>query len=260
MSTLKKWLSVLLISLFLSFGCVHQRGYYDDSPAIDCTKQIDVGVYGLFSEHIWLFDGTEVKIPETGTCFAYGDYIITARHAAMADEYMINTPFGLMAYEGARLKERRAWIEHDGEEITLELVFDSKDYDIAVFKRPEKISVIPFKFGESAKLERGDWVYLTGHAYKWMSSLLAVGVMSGYGEDKKGLTKLVPAYQSVIIFNIDANPGHSGSPIYTLRDGKLELVGVVSGTIPYTGIAFGVGIDAVKNMINAHENGYGYDE
>lgn len=113
----------------------------------------------------------------------------------------------------------------DGRELAARLVGADEKSDIAVLK-VDAADLHPLKFGDSDKLEVGDWVLAVGAPFG-LAQTVTHGIVSAVGRSdvlspvEISATQLL--YQNFIQTDAAINPGNSGGPLLNLRG---EVVGV----------------------------------
>ncbi len=121
---------------------------------------------------------------------------------------------------------------HDGREYDATLQGTDPRSDVAVLK-VEARGLTPLKWGDSAKLEVGEWVVAMGNPFG-LSHTLTTGVVSAKGRTSLGIND----YEDFIQTDAAINPGNSGGPLLNL-DG--EVVGVNTAIFSRSGGHMGVG-------------------
>jgi len=145
-----------------------------------------------------------------------------------------------------------AHVVADADQVTVELV-DRREFpakvigiddrtDIAVIKiAAHGLPVV--KFGDSNKLEVGQWVVAIGSPFDFENSVTA-GIVSALGRTLPSDT-YVPFIQT----DVPVNPGNSGGPLF---DVKGEVVGInsqiFSQTGGFMGLSFAIPIDVALNV------------
>lgn len=120
----------------------------------------------------------------------------------------------------------------DGRELDAEIVGTDPKSDIAVIElKSGKLAAL--KWGDSTKLEVGEWVVAMGNPFG-LSHTLTVGVVSAKGRTSLGISD----YEDFIQTDAAINPGNSGGPLVNL-DG--EVVGVNTAIFSRSGGYMGVG-------------------
>ena len=154
-------------------------------------------------------------------------------------------------------------IEHDGtivtnyhvvanaEKIVVKLVDDrefqakviGKDpqTDIAVIKIDAKMDLAIAPFGDSDKLEVGEWVMAIGNSFG-LDSTVTSGIVSATGRH----IGAAGPYDNFIQTDASINPGNSGGPLINLRG---EIVGINSAIVTQTGGNMGIGFATPINVV-----------
>ncbi|MCA8974088.1 MAG: Do family serine endopeptidase [Planctomycetes bacterium] len=130
----------------------------------------------------------------------------------------------------------------DGREFTATTVGKDQHSDVAVIK-VDATGLPALKFGNSDKLEIGEWVMAVGSPFGLSSSVTA-GIVSAKGRNAVGLTD----YDDFIQTDAAINPGNSGGPLVNL-DG--EVVGMNTAIFSRSGGYMGIGFAIPANMAKA---------
>lgn len=128
---------------------------------------------------------------------------------------------------------------HDGREYDAALQGTDPRSDVAVLKL-EARGLTPLKWGDSAKLEVGEWVVAMGNPFG-LSHTLTTGVVSAKGRTSLGIND----YEDFIQTDAAINPGNSGGPLLNL-DG--EVVGMNTAIFSRSGGHMGVGFAIPSNL------------
>jgi len=120
-----------------------------------------------------------------------------------------------------------------GEEYAAKIVGVDPETDIAVLKVDAGHDLPFVKFGDSDKLEVGDWVLAMGSPFGLAKSVSA-GIISQTQRDTPGAS----AFQRFIQTDAVINPGNSGGPLVNMSG---EVIGVNSQIATQTGEFSGVG-------------------
>lgn len=121
--------------------------------------------------------------------------------------------------------------------------------DIALLKVDVKTKLVPFKFGDSEKLEVGEWVAAIGNPYGY-GHTMTKGIISAVKREIDDLN-LFPLLQT----DASINPGNSGGPLVNLKG---EVVGVNQAIARGAkGISFAIPINNVKAVFKDLQS-YGY--
>ena len=124
---------------------------------------------------------------------------------------------------------------HNGNKVIATIIGTDAKTDLAVIKIDE--TKLPFlTFGNSDKLEVGDWTIAVGNPFGLQASV-TVGVVSAKGRSQLNITD----FDDFIQTDAAINPGNSGGPLLNV-DG--EVIGIntaiVSGSGGYMGIGFAI--------------------
>ncbi len=134
---------------------------------------------------------------------------------------------------------------NNGKEHVAKLVGSDPRTDLAIIKIDAKN--LPFlTFGNSDKLEIGEWVIAIGSPFALQSSL-TVGVISAKNRQNLRITD----FEDFLQTDAAINPGNSGGPLLNI---KSEVIGVntaiVSQSGGYMGIGFAIPSSMAKHVVN----------
>lgn len=143
----------------------------------------------------------------------------------------------------------------NGKEYKAEKVGVDPITDLAVVKI-EARNLPTIEYGDSDKIEIGEWVLAVGNPFSYLTSTVTAGIVSAKGRD----LDLIEGGQSIVEFiQTDAavNPGNSGGALVN-TDG--ELIGIntaiATPTGVYAGYSFAIPSNLVKGIVaNIIENG-----
>ncbi len=132
-----------------------------------------------------------------------------------------------------------------GKKVTATLIGVDPKTDLAVIKINEK--ELPYlSFGDSDKLDVGDWAIAVGNPFGLQASV-TVGVVSAKGRNQLNIAD----FEDFIQTDAAINPGNSGGP---LLDVEGEVIGVntaiVTGSGGYMGIGFAIPSTMAKRIID----------
>lgn len=108
---------------------------------------------------------------------------------------------------------------YDDRELDAERIGSDPRTDIAVIK-VNATGLHPLKFGDSSRMEVGDWVVAVGAPFG-LSQTVTHGIISAVG--RSNLTGVDIDYQDFIQTDAAINPGNSGGPLLNLRG---EVIGI----------------------------------
>ncbi len=132
----------------------------------------------------------------------------------------------------------------DGEDYPAKVIGTDPTSDLALLKIETHHKLPIVKFGSSAKLKVGEWVFAIGSPFGFDHSVTQ-GIVSAKG---RGLNteKYVPFIQT----DVAINPGSSGGPLFNMKG---EVVGVNSQIISrsggYLGLSFAIPSDVAQDVI-----------
>ncbi len=128
---------------------------------------------------------------------------------------------------------------NDGRELTATLVGADPHTDVAVIKVEGKD--FPFlTFGNSDRMEIGEWVVAIGSPFQLEASL-TVGVVSAKGRQNLRITDLEDFIQT----DAAINPGNSGGPLLDLNS---DVIGINTAIVSRSGGYMGIGFAIPSNM------------
>jgi Do/DeqQ family serine protease len=136
---------------------------------------------------------------------------------------------------------------HNKKSYEAEIVGTDKKTDIAVLKidAPRK-EVSPLAFGNSDKLQIGEWVLAIGNPFGYENTVTA-GIVSAKG--RRNQMRSRDSYQNYIQTDAAVNPGNSGGPLVNLYG---EVVGIntliISRSGGYQGLSFAIPIRMAKKV------------
>ncbi len=168
-------------------------------------------------------------------------YLITNHHVVSPEFEEMDVYNFVIPVGHAKLKKTKVLLftnpkldpetkEHISDEgLELELVASDKDLDIAVLKTKKqdydkiKDYITYGNFGDSSDLSPGNWLYAIGYP-NMLSNQLVQGIYKGNDNPH------YPNDDTIYHMSCTVIPGNSGGPVYALRDGVPELVGIARQT------------------------------
>ncbi len=152
-----------------------------------------------------------------------GGYIVTNNHVIQdADEITV--------------------ILHDDTRIKAELVGRDPKTDLAVLKVKTDRKLPETKFGNSDKMEVGDWVIAIGNPFG-LGGTVTAGILSARGRDINA-----GPYDDFLQTDASINRGNSGGPMFNL-DG--EVIGINTAIFSPTGGSVGIGFAIPSNVASS---------
>jgi len=129
---------------------------------------------------------------------------------------------------------------YDKRSFTAEVVGTDAKTDIAVLKI-EADNLTPAKFGDSDKMQTGDWVLAIGSPFH-LSQTVTAGIVSAKGRGNVGITD----YEDFLQTDAAINPGNSGGPLVNLNG---EIVGINTAIASRSGGSAGIGFAIPSKMV-----------
>ena len=141
-------------------------------------------------------------------------------------------------------------VVENAQKIVVKLLGDEQEYeakvvgrdsktDIAVIKINTKTNLSTANFGDSDKLEVGEWVVAIGNPFG-LDSTVTSGIVSA-----KGRHIGQGPYDNFIQTDASINPGNSGGPLINLRG---EVIGINTAIFSRTGGNMGIGFAIPVNL------------
>jgi serine protease Do len=127
----------------------------------------------------------------------------------------------------------------DKREYSAEVVGVDKQTDLALLKIDAASRLSPAKFGNSDKVEVGEWVIAVGNPFGF-DRTVSFGIVSGKGRVIRDMPTETPLLNNFIQTDAAIDPGSSGGPLVNLQG---EVVGINS-----IGIGRGQGFTIPSNM------------
>jgi serine protease Do len=129
----------------------------------------------------------------------------------------------------------------DGEKYSAKLIGGDSKTDLAVIRINAKKQLPSVTFGDSDKIEVGEWVMAIGHP-RGLDQTVTHGIISA--KHRRGITD-PSSYQDFIQTDAAINPGNSGGPLLNLRG---EVVGVNTVIVSSSGGFEGIGLAIPSNI------------
>jgi serine protease Do len=128
----------------------------------------------------------------------------------------------------------------DKREFPAKVIGNDPKTDIAVLKIDVKESLSTVQFGNSDRLEVGEWVMAIGNPFG-LDSTVTSGIVSA-----KGRHIGAGPYDDFIQTDAPINPGNSGGPLVNRRG---EVVGINLAIFSQTGASVGIGFATPINLV-----------
>lgn len=253
----------LIITIIFLFGCspvwkgaLDRR--YDNSPIyLDPAKNELVtvlkSIHRIETATRFTFEGDVHTTRAAGLATALDKHtLLTVRHVVRADSFHVLTPFGVVEVpitESAKVEEKSFIIEKDGTRVVAKRIYLDDERDFAILRTNRELTPFPFSIGNSDELQIGNVAFLLGDFQTGFS--IRVGnvtqlefVTYGSGGEAANVNR--------DIFGISATTveGDSGAPILSVRDGQLELIGMVTFFVePARGLGYCLKINTIVDHL-----------
>jgi serine protease Do len=129
----------------------------------------------------------------------------------------------------------------DGEKYSARLIGGDPKTDLAVIRINAKKQLPYLTFGNSDKIEVGEWVMAIGHP-RGLDQTVTHGIISA--KHRRGITD-PSSYQDFIQTDAAINPGNSGGPLLNLNG---EVIGVNTVIVSSSGGFEGIGLAIPSNI------------
>ena len=129
----------------------------------------------------------------------------------------------------------------DGEKFSARLIGGDPKTDLAVIRINAKKQLPYLTFGNSDKIEVGEWVMAIGHP-RGLDQTVTHGIISA--KHRRGITD-PNSYQDFIQTDAAINPGNSGGPLLNLNG---EVIGVNTVIVSSSGGFEGIGLAIPSNI------------
>ena len=120
----------------------------------------------------------------------------------------------------------------DGTELPAEVIGSDELTDVAVIRVSAQRSLPAVAFGDSGKVEVGDWILAAGNPFGLGGSVTA-GIVSARGRDIGA-----GPFDDFLQLDAPINPGNSGGPVFNMEG---QVVGVNTAIVSPTGGSVGIG-------------------
>jgi len=132
-------------------------------------------------------------------------------------------------------------ILQNGDSYVAQIIGTDPKTDLALLKIKPKTKLPAVRFGNSDRLEIGDWVLAIGNPFG-LGHTVTVGIISA-----KGRSLGLGSYDDFLQTDAAINPGNSGGPLFNFKG---EVIGVNSAIIAGgQGIGFAIPINMTKNVV-----------
>jgi S1-C subfamily serine protease len=211
---------------------------------------------------------------ETATTFKVGDdvstlkavgmafsldnkHLLTAKHVTSIDTYQVQTPFGLMNLPISpedKLEQATSLVFDDGSRVPAGVIYRDDDLDFALLEVKTGVNPPVYAIGDSDHFRVANAIILPSNFQTGLN--IRMGYVTQldfvrYGQEGEVTEK----YEHIFGISAVVSEGDSGSPVLFVRDGKLELGGVVSFIVlPARGLGYGLKINPIIERLKPQES------
>ena len=251
---------------FVSVDNYNTKQYSEENITLE---NLISSTYCLLSEREYSDNaGNTFNAGGYGSSFAFRQvdgysYLITNQH--VVGEFEQNVNGNIYNRDQVNIKIIDSKFDNNkDDDIPLEIVFESKELDLAILRTEEKLNFLPEKNLQlSSNLKYGEEVYLVGFPLGMFPSVTE-GIVANPGlypfhyefEDK--LNGITVPNSSRKVLDLSANPGNSGGPLFVKKDGQLYWAGIISAYLihndggPFyrenSGLAIAMGSKTIKSI------------
>ncbi len=216
-------------------------------PVSDLAKELQGAVVNISTTQM-LSDGPSVPVPRApeGSPFddLFRDFLDDrgqARRISSLGSGFVIDPSGLIVTNNHVIENADEIIVNfaDGRKLTVvEIIGRDDKTDLALMRVEPDAPLQAVQFGDSARMEVGDWVMAIGNPFG-LGGSVSLGIVSAVKRDIN-----TGPYDAFIQTDAAINRGNSGGPLFNM-DG--EVVGVNTAIISPTGGSIGIGFALPSN-------------
>jgi serine protease Do len=129
----------------------------------------------------------------------------------------------------------------DGHQLPAKVIGRDELTDVAVIKVQSNEVLPAVTWGDSRKVEVGDWILAAGNPFG-LGGSVSVGIISAQGRDLNS-----GPFDNFLQLDAPINPGNSGGPVFNM-DG--QVIGVSSVIVSPTGASVGIGFAIPSETVN----------
>ena len=229
------FITILMLVLFLFSSAISAENQkilnlFDDLQKVIISLSNRIQPSVLHIEVIKKSDSFKFKSLASGLVVDQNGYILTNEHVVdKAQSIRITLPNKL--------------------EYPAEIIGVDKQTDLALLKiKSEEKLAVP-KFGNSDKIEVGEWVIAVGNPFGF-DRTVSFGIVSGKGRVIPFLPEESRLISDFIQTDAAIDPGSSGGPLVNLKG---EVIGIntwgIDKTMGYEGLNFAISVNDVKRFL-----------
>ncbi len=261
----KSLLLCILLGLLIAGCTLYFRagvdGNYDNSPIYadsldELLDEVVKSVYRIETSTRFKVNQDIATLKVAGMAFSLDEkHLLTAKHVTSIDTFLIQTPFGLMPIPllpEVKIEETTSIVFDDGSRVPVRVIYRDKEMDFAVLEAEKKINPPNYPIGNSDDFRIANLVILPANFQTGLN--IRIGYITQLDFVRYGPKGEVADTRNDI-FGVSTviSEGDSGAPIILLRDGKIELGGLVSFLIrPARGLGYGLKINPIIEKLKSH--------
>ncbi len=233
-------------------------GRYDNSPinldpAKDELATVLKSIYRIETVTRFFFEGDIHMTRVAGVATALDEHtLLTARHVVRIDFFRAVTPFGVVELpipESAKVEEKTYIIKKDGTRTEAERIYADTETDFAILRTERELIPFPFAIGNSEELRMGNVAFLLGDFQTGFSIRMGnVTQLEFTTYGSRG--EVANINRDILGISATTVEGDSGGPILCVRDGQLELIGIVTFLVePARGLGYCLKINTIADRV-----------
>ncbi len=255
------------ISLTLLIGgCTpHSRGAmdgrYDSShlyvdPIDEILDEVAKSIYRIETSTTFRIGDEVSTLKALGMAFSLDNkHLLTAKHVTSIDTFQAQTPFGLMNLPidpEAKVEETTSLVFDDGSRGSLNVIYRDDALDFAVLEVKSGVNPPVYSIGNSDDFRVANAIVLPSNFQTGLN--IRMGYVTQLDFVRYGQQgEVTDNYKHIFGISAVVSEGDSGSPVLFVRDGKLELGGVVSFIVlPARGLGYGLKINPIIERLKTH--------
>lgn len=250
---------IIILSILILAGCANQDIKPDHSACSphDLLTQATNSVYRVQTIMAFKTGENQKERGEvrTGNAFAVDSRrFLTAAHVVSIDEYLVHTPYGIMTIVISpedKMKEE-VWLLLGNSRILTKVIYKDLALDFAMLEVENEMPIPAYSLGNSDNFHILDHVFIISNVGRGMSVKSGHIMQLDYVEYEE-LNKVKKINEDMFGLCLAIKVGDSGSPVFLIRDGRIEVGGLVSlGDMQGTG--YGIKINSIMDDFRAWQN------
>jgi len=197
------------------------------------------------------------SLKKAGMAFSLDEkHLLTAKHVTSIDTFMVQTPYGLMSVPlppEAKIEETTIIVFDDGSRIPVRVIYRDEEMDFAVLEAEKKVNAPWYSMGNSEDFRFANLAILPSNFQTGQN--IRIGYITQLDFVKYGPKgEVADKKEEIFAISTVVCEGDSGSPILLVRDGKIELGGLVSFIIPFArGLGYGLKINPIIEKLKTQK-------